>query len=104
MATPPSLSVVVSVPGLSYTVNSTIPISATVMFGNNPASGASVTFTLTNSKGSTTRKGTTGTNGVAVWSFKPGSKAPKGVYQVPATATYNSQTASTTTPASFTVN
>jgi M6 family metalloprotease-like protein len=104
MPTPPSLSVTVSVPRSTYATNSSIPISATVQMGNNPALGASVTFTLTNSKGSITKKVTAGSNGVAVWSYKPGPKDPKGAYQVSAKASYNSQTTSTSNVVGFIVN
>jgi hypothetical protein len=102
---PPVLSVVVSVPASSYTSGSTIPISSTVKLGASPVSAASVTLTMTNPKGViTTKKATTTTNGVAIWSYKPGPKDPKGTYQVSAKVSYNTQTAASSIPATFTIN
>jgi M6 family metalloprotease-like protein len=100
----PVLSIALSVPATSYTLSSTISFSAAVRLGSNPASGASVTFVLTNPLGSaTSKKVTTGSNGVAVWSYKPSPKDPKGTYKLTATSTYNSQTAAATS-ATFTIN
>ncbi len=73
----PSLSVAVSVPSSSYTRKSTVPITATVLYGGTPAPGASVTFTLTTASLSTvTQSATTGSRGTATWNYKLSPKYP----------------------------
>jgi M6 family metalloprotease-like protein len=102
-APPPPLTVSVSVPASTYAPRSTVPITAKVLSGSNPASGASVLFTLTKPGGATTTKTVTADSaGAATWNYKLGPKDPGGVYSVAARATYGSQ-AATSAPASFTV-
>jgi hypothetical protein len=101
---PPSLSITVSVPSTTYTVKTNVPISATVLSGTTPAAGATVTFTVKNPNGAvTTGTATAGSNGVATYSYRINPKGPSGIYTVTAQANYNSQNATTSTPATFTV-
>lgn len=87
----PSLAVSVSVPATSFTPPGTVPISATVTNNGSPASGASVTFTLTAPNGSATKQtATTGTNGIATWNYRISSKSPAGIYSVVAQASLGS--------------
>src|SRR5262249_37529922 len=70
VTTAPSLAVSVSVPGTNFVPPTTVPITATVLSGGLPASGASVTFTLTTPNGgTTTQSATAGSNGVATWNY-----------------------------------
>lgn len=102
-APPPPLSVSLSIPASTYAPRSTVSMTATVLTGSSPASGASVLFTMTKPSGAqTTKTALTDASGKAVWSYKLGPKDPKGTYSVIAMATYGSQTA-TSSPASFTV-
>ncbi len=95
--------VVVSVPSSSYAARSTVPMTATVTSGGNPAAGASVKFTMVKANGSTTTKTVTAnSSGQATWSYKLSPKDPKGTYSVSATATFNSLTGSSNT-VNFTV-
>ncbi|MCI0602062.1 NEW3 domain-containing protein [bacterium] len=101
---PPPLNVSVSSPAGPFSVRQTVAITATVLSGSNPASGASVTFTMTKANGKTTTKTlTTNSSGKAVWNYKIAQKDPKGQYSVSVTATFNGQNGSSTTPATFTV-
>jgi len=103
MAPPPPLSVSVSVPGSSYARRSTVPVTATVLNGSNPAAGASVTFTLIKADGSRVAKTIiAGSAGTVTWSYRIGPKDPTGTDSVAAQAMYSSQTATSNT-ASFTV-
>jgi len=90
----PPLTASLSVPKTAYPTNSNVPITATVLQGSSPASGASVTFTLTRPDGTTTKTQTTGSNGQTTWSYKINPKAAKGTYKVTAQTTYGSQSAS----------
>ena len=105
----PSLTIGVSVSGSSFTPPSTVPIAATVLNGGSPVSGASVTFTVAAPNGSTaTQTATTGTSGMATWSYKLNGKSPAGNYSVSAQAGQSSGTKkatnSTQTVTSNTVN
>jgi hypothetical protein len=87
----PSLAVSLSVSGTSFTPPTTVPISATVTNNGAAASGASVRFTLTAPNGSaTTQTATTGSNGVASWNYRLGSKSAAGIYSVVAEASIGS--------------
>jgi hypothetical protein len=105
----PSVTVTVSVPSSSYTRRSTVPITATVLNGGTPASGASVTFTMTRADGSTvTQSATTGSKGAATWNYKLNPKSPTGKYSVVAQAVLSStgaasSQAATSNPVTFTV-
>ncbi len=89
--TPPSLAVSVSVSGASFTRPGTVPITASVTNGGAPASGASVTFTVTTPNGSTTTQtATTGSNGAATWNYKLNAKSLAGTYSVSAQAALSS--------------
>jgi M6 family metalloprotease-like protein len=106
--TPPSIAVTVSVSGSSFTRPGTVPIIASVTNGGTPASGASVTFTLTAPNGSTsTQTATTGTNGAATWNYKLNAKSLAGTYSVSAQAALSSgskKTASTQSTSSNTAS
>ena len=89
----PPLTATLSGPKPTYPTNSTVPITATVLQGSAPASGASVTFTLTRPDASkTTKTVLTGSNGQATWNYKVNPKGQTGPYQVTAQSTYGSQT------------
>jgi hypothetical protein len=73
------------------------------MNGNVPAAGARVSFTLTKASGAkVTGSVTADSNGSAKWSYRIGTKDPKGLWSVVNSATYNSQTLTSNT-ATFTV-
>jgi alpha-galactosidase-like protein/gametolysin peptidase M11 len=101
----PTLTASVTVPASSYTLRSTVPITASVMNGGVPASGASVTFTLTAPNGSTTTQTvTTGPTGTATWSYKTSSRSAPGTYVVSGQATLTSGSKRTQTTQSATSN
>jgi hypothetical protein len=96
-----STSVAVATNQASYTrpakTNQTVyaVISTTVMTGGAPVSGASVSVTITNPKGSATTLSTaTGSSGVASVSYPIKSKSVAGTYSVKSTATANGTSAS----------
>ena len=94
---PSPLSVTLAISGSTFSARSTVPITATVLSGNLPTSGATVQFTMTKPNGTkTTNTGTTNANGQVAWNYKFGPKDPSGTYKVTATATYGSQTAQST--------
>jgi M6 family metalloprotease-like protein len=85
--TPPSLAVSVSISGASFVPPGLVPITAAVTNGGSPASGASVTFSLTLPNATTiTQSATTGSNGVATWNYKLGPRSSAGTYSVVAQA------------------
>ena len=92
VVTPPTLAVAVSVSGTTFAPPTTVSMSASVTNGGTPASGASVTFTLTGPTGNTTAAQTltTGTNGIATWNYRLNSKAVAGTYSVTAKAALGS--------------
>jgi len=101
-APPPPLSVDLSVSPSSVPLNSTVRLNATILSNGTPVPSASVTFTVTDPKASSTAKTvTSGQNGTAVWNYKVFKKDPTGVYTVSATATYGGQ-ASVSNTVSFT--
>lgn len=101
VAPPPPLAAALSLGQSTYALKSTVPITATVTSGASPAAGATVVFRLVRPNGSVvTQTLTTGSNGQAVWNFKP---QQKGTHTVSAAATYNGQSA-TAAPVQFTVN
>jgi len=96
-------SAVVSVPNSIYAPRSTVPMTAMVISGGNPAAGASVVFTLNKPGGKTATKTVAAdSGGRAVWSYRLGPKDPNGTYSVSATVTYNSLTG-TSNMVNFTV-
>jgi M6 family metalloprotease-like protein len=91
VVTPPSLAVAVSVSGASFTRPGTVPLTGSVTTAGTPASGASVTFTLTAPNSSTTSQTTTtGSNGTATWNYKLSSRSLAGTYSVVAQAALSS--------------
>ena len=94
----PSLSVTAYVPSSSYTRKNTVPITATVLSGGTPASGASITFTLTTASGKTvTQSATAASRGTVTWNYKLGPNAPTGTYSVSAQASVSSTTGAAAT-------
>jgi len=90
-----SINVQVSTDRAVYTKNQTIAISASVGTGSSVVPGASVAIRVTKSNGSVVGATvTTGSSGTANYSYRVGPKDPAGVYQISATATYGSATAS----------
>ncbi|PYV22930.1 MAG: hypothetical protein DMG24_15370 [Acidobacteria bacterium] len=84
----------------SYLPGQTVAISVSMLYGTSPDAGAGVTVTVTPPSGkSTTLKGTTGSNGVALLSYKLSRSAAAGTYhvQVGTTVTGASSTAGAST-------
>lgn len=98
VAPPPPLSAKLSVPATTYPTKSSVPITVTALSGSAPASGASVTFTVSGPK-SATQTVSTSSSGVATWSDKI---IGAGTYSVSATVTLGTQKV-TTNSASFAV-
>jgi hypothetical protein len=91
--TAPSFTVSVFVSGSTFAPPSTVPITATVLNGGSPLSGAGVTFTMTLPNGSTaTQTANTGTGGTATWNYKLNGRSPAGSYSVSAQAGQGSGT------------
>ena len=86
-----TLSVTSTATQTSYTRTQTATVNATVRAAGSPVSGATVTFTMTKSNGTTVSStATTGANGVAVFKYAFNKKKdPAGTYQVRAQATAN---------------
>jgi hypothetical protein len=102
----PALAVTVSTSATTYTVkgNNSVPITATVLSGGQPAAGASVTFTLVRADGSSVaQSATSASSGTATWSYKLGQKALTGDYKVSARASSSSGGQASSNTASFTV-
>jgi WD40 repeat protein len=85
---PPTLDVLASTDKPSYANRETATILVSVTDGFKAVVGANVSASVTASKGNcTTYTGTTGANGVAVFSYKVNSKLGLGTYKVGASAT-----------------
>jgi hypothetical protein len=85
-----SLGVSVASTQASYTRNQTVSITTTVWNGGAPVANASVTFTLTKADGSAiTSTATTGTNGVAMFSYRLKKQDPVGTYRAQGVANLN---------------
>ncbi len=103
VTTAPALAVTVSTSSSLYTLRQTVSMTAKVLTGGNPAPRASVSFTLTQPDGTNVVKVVKAdSTGEAIWNYRLSRTAPLGSYTVVATATYDSQMASSST-ASFTV-
>ena len=98
VATAPVLTDSLSVPISTYVRGQTVSMTATVMNGTAPVSGASVAFTLTKANGrNLTGKSTTGSTGKATWSYTLRKNDPAGSYSaVSQTQTVNSNTVALT--------
>ena len=100
----PTVLTVAAVPTqISYTRNQTATVNATVRNGTLPVSGATVVFTMTKANGVVlTATRTTGTNGVATFSYVLSRKKdPTGTYQMRAQGISNGMSGNGNT--SFTV-
>jgi len=86
-----ALSVTSTATQTTYTRTQTATVNATVRAAGSPVSGATVTFTMTKSNGTTVSStATTGANGVAVFKYAFNKKKdPAGMYQVRAQASAN---------------
>lgn len=94
-ANPLPLGVTVSSSASTYSRNSTATLTASVTLGGKPASGIAVSFLVKRPDGATrTLTATSDSAGKAVASYRIRSSYPRGVYQVTATATSGSQSAS----------
>jgi len=93
----PSLKATTSVPSSSYSIKkSTVPITATVLYGGTAAAGAKVTFTLATPTGNkVTQSATTNSSGTAVWNYRFNAKSPTGSYSASVAATYTPSGSST---------
>jgi methionine-rich copper-binding protein CopC len=104
VGTATSTTITVKTNQSSYSFGQTVTATVTVTAGS-PVSGASVTVTITKSNGSqVTLSGTTGSNGVAVVSYKVKRKDPAGTYSVRASTTSSGNAATIGATTSFTVN
>ena len=91
--TQPSLVASVSISSANFSPPVAVPIVAAVSNGGAPASGASVTFTVTTPNGSvSTQNATTGSNGAATWNYKLSSRSVAGAYSVVVKAALSSGT------------
>ena len=82
-----SLAVTVTTDSASYSLNQWVTITASVLLGQSPAPGASVTFAVTEPDGSAvTKTATTDTSGVAVAKLRVKRNDPTGTYGVQAHA------------------
>jgi M6 family metalloprotease-like protein len=98
---PPPMSLSVSTDQSSYSPGQTAAVNVTTLSGTSPDAGASVTVTVTPPSGRVqTMTGTTGSNGVASFTYKVSKHAAAGTYQVQAST--NTSGASSTTGASTT--
>ncbi len=98
-----TLSVSLSVPASSYARRKSVLMTARVVSGSTPTSGASVRFTLTKSDGTKVAKNlTTDPAGTAVWTYKIAPKDPGGSWSAIAQGSLGSQTA-TSNAITFTV-
>ena len=93
----PAATLSVSTNSPSYTAGRTVSISVTDLSGAAAIAGANVKVMLTKTNGSTVKlSGTTGSNGVAVVSYKVRNSDPKGTWGVAANASSASATTSFT--------
>lgn len=85
------LSITIAATQATYTRNQTATVNATVKAAGQVVPGATVTFTMTKSNGTTvTSTATTGSNGMAIFKYSFNRKKdPVGTYQVRAQATAN---------------
>ncbi len=91
--TPPAVTVATDKP--SYTRTQTVSVTANVRDGGSPIANAAVNFTITKSNGAKVNgKGTTGSNGTAVYKLRLKRQDPVGAYQADAVATENGVSAS----------
>jgi len=98
VATAPLLTDSLSIPISTYVRGQTVSMTATVMNGTAPVSGASVAFTLTKANGrNLSGKSTTGSTGKATWSYTLRKNDPAGSYSaVSQTQAVNSNTVALT--------
>jgi len=88
----------------SYLPGQTVAISATLLYGTLPDVGASVTVTVTPPSGKViTLSGTTGSNGVALLSYKLSKRAAAGTYQAQVGTAVTGASATVGASTSFTV-
>lgn len=103
IGTAPSTTITVRTNQSSYSFGQTVSVTVTVTAGS-PVSGANVGVTITKTNGSqVSLSGTTGSNGVAVVSYKLKRKDPSGTYSVRATTSGTGNAASVAATTSFTV-
>ena len=98
------LTVTLSTNQSSYLPGQTVGIYVTILYGTSPDVGASVSVTVTNPNGKTTTlSGTTGSNGVALVSYKLSKGAPAGTYRAQYGTTTAGASATIGASTSFTV-
>jgi M6 family metalloprotease-like protein len=99
-----SLSISITTNQSSYLPGQTVTVTVTMLYGTLPDAGASVTVTVTPPSGkSTTLNGTTGSNGMALLSYKLSKHAVAGTYQVQLGTTGTGASATMGAVTSFTV-
>lgn len=88
---PASMSVSLAASGSAFVPPATVSLTASVLNGGVPASGANVTFALTAPNGSTaTQSSTTNSSGIATWNYKLNGKSATGTYYAVAQARLSS--------------
>src|SRR5712691_2920502 len=98
------LSVSLTTNQSSYLPGQTVGVIITMLYGTSPDAGASVTVTVTTPNGKkSTLSGTTGSNGVALLSYKLSKGAPAGTYQAQYGTTTVGASATIGASTSFTV-
>ena len=98
------LTVSLSTNQSSYLPGQTVGVTVTMLYGTQPDAGASVTVAITNPNGKTTTlSGTTGSNGVALLTYKLSKGAPAGTYQAQYGTTIRGAASTLSASTSFTV-
>jgi len=88
----------------SYMPGQTVGVIVTMLYGTSPDAGASVTVTVTAPNGrTTTLKGTTGSNGLALLNYNLSKHATAGTYQVQLATTVTGASSTVGASTSFTV-
>jgi hypothetical protein len=98
------LSVSLATNQSTYLPGQTVGVMLTMLYGTTPDVGASVAVTVTSPTGrKTTLGGTTGSNGVALLSYRLGRNAPAGTYQAQYGTTVTGAASAAGASTSFTV-
>lgn len=104
ISTPGPLSISLTTNQSSYLPGQTVAINVTLLSGTAPDAGASVTVIVTSPNGrSTSLRGTTGSNGVALLNYKLSRRAAAGTYQVQVATTVTGASSVAGASTSFTV-
>jgi NPCBM-associated, NEW3 domain of alpha-galactosidase/Gametolysin peptidase M11 len=105
VSNPQTISISVSANPSTASPGQTVLVNVTVDSGSSPDAGASITVTVTPPGGGRTKgiSGTTGSNGVASFSYNLNKHAAKGTYQVQASTPLPGNSPAQTASTTFTV-